>query len=122
MATATRKTSNGAGPATKAKDALEGAAREVTKASRPLMTGGAVAAAFAGGIALGTTVARKRKRGGAAALAGVAALVKTVSELSDMSSELKAAREQLEQLNRRSPIEVVLDGLTHRRGAHRRES
>jgi hypothetical protein len=30
--------------------------------------------------------------------------------------------DQLESLNRRSPIEVVLDGLTHRRGMHRRES
>jgi hypothetical protein len=31
-------------------------------------------------------------------------------------------RQQLEQLNRRSPVEVLLDGLTHRRGAHKNES
>ena len=35
--------------------------------------------------------------------------------------EIRAVREQLETLNRRSPVEVLLDGLTHRRGAHRRE-
>jgi hypothetical protein len=31
-------------------------------------------------------------------------------------------REQLDKANRQSPLEVVLDGLTHRRGAHKRES
>jgi hypothetical protein len=35
--------------------------------------------------------------------------------------EIRGVREQLENLNRRSPVEVLLDGLTHRRGAHRRE-
>jgi hypothetical protein len=35
--------------------------------------------------------------------------------------ELRQVREQLDQVNRRSPLEVVLDGLTHRRGAHRQE-
>ena len=38
------------------------------------------------------------------------------------TDEVRQVREELEQVNRRSPVEVLLDGLTHRRGAHRRES
>jgi hypothetical protein len=37
------------------------------------------------------------------------------------SDDVHEIRTQLEQVNRRSPLEVVLDGLTHRRGAHRAE-
>jgi hypothetical protein len=36
--------------------------------------------------------------------------------------ETREIREQLDKLNRRSPIEVVLDGLTHRRGVHRHDA
>jgi hypothetical protein len=45
----------------------------------------------------------------------------TAAKASTALDDLHAVREQLDAMNRRSPIEVVLDGLTHRRGAHRRE-
>ena len=38
------------------------------------------------------------------------------------TDEVRQVREQLDKANRQSPLEVVLDGLTHRRGAHKRES
>ena len=38
------------------------------------------------------------------------------------TDDVHKIREELEQANRRSPVEVLLDGLTHRRGAHKRES
>jgi len=38
------------------------------------------------------------------------------------ADDIRALREQLQALNRRSPVEVLLDGLTHRRGAHRLEA
>lgn len=41
--------------------------------------------------------------------------------MSGTADDLRQIREQLEKVNRRSPLEVVLDGLTHRRGAHRHE-
>ena len=37
------------------------------------------------------------------------------------ADDIRAIREQLENANRRSPIEVVLDGLTHRPGIGKRE-
>lgn len=36
------------------------------------------------------------------------------------ADDMREIREQLERINRRSPLEVVLDGLTHRRGVNRR--
>jgi hypothetical protein len=38
------------------------------------------------------------------------------------TEDVHEIREQLDKVNRKSPLEVVLDGLTHRRGAHKRES
>jgi hypothetical protein len=69
-----------------------------TKAKAPMLTAGATAAGLAGGLLLGSRARSKRR--------GVAAFL---------------SREELEKTTRRSPIEVVLDGLTHRRGAHKRE-
>ena len=43
-------------------------------------------------------------------------------QVSSTTDDIHKVREELEQANRRSPVEVLLDGLTHRRGAHRRES
>ncbi len=45
----------------------------------------------------------------------------TTDRLSSTTDDVHAIREQLDQTNRQSPIEVVLDALTHRRGAHRQE-
>jgi hypothetical protein len=44
------------------------------------------------------------------------------SEVASAGGDLREVRRQLRQMNRRSPIEVLLDGLTHRRGAHKTES
>jgi hypothetical protein len=44
------------------------------------------------------------------------------SQLSDTKDEARQIREHLKMANKRSPIEVVLDGLTHRRGAHKPEN
>jgi hypothetical protein len=43
------------------------------------------------------------------------------NQASNTADDIRAIREQLEQTNRRSPVEVLLDGLTHRRGAHKLE-
>ena len=116
------------------------------KAKRPALAAGATAAGLAGGLALGSRMASKR-RGVSALLAprrkilGVpvgrkSGLARTADALGQVARELSTAtnhvsgttddvrqiREELEKANRRSPLEVVLDGLTHRRGAHKHES
>ena len=40
---------------------------------------------------------------------------------SNTADDIRAIREQLDNANRRSPIEVVLDGLTHRPGTEKRK-
>jgi hypothetical protein len=42
--------------------------------------------------------------------------------VSDTTDDVREIREQLDKANRQSPVEVLLDGLTHRRGSHRNES
>jgi hypothetical protein len=109
------------------------------------MAAGAAAAGLAGGLALGSRLASRRRgirsllaprprllglplvpRSGAERTAS--ALAKAVrqigsatDQLSDTAGEIRQVREQLEKANRQSPIEVLLDGLTHRRGAHKHE-
>lgn len=82
-----------------------------------MVAAGAAAAGLAGGLVIGSRMASKRPglRSFARALASV------TEQASVTTSELRQVREHLENANRRSPLEVVLDGLTHRRGAHRRE-
>ena len=43
------------------------------------------------------------------------------SQVSATADDVRQIREQLDKANRQSPVEVLLDGLTHRRGAHKRE-
>ena len=130
----------------KAKGAGDSVATAARRAKGPVLTAGATAAGLAGGLALGSRMASKR-RGLGTLLAprrrvlGVSVgrrngLVRTAEALAQVARELSLAtnqasattddvrqiREQLEKANRRSPLEVVLDGLTHRRGAHKRES
>jgi hypothetical protein len=113
-------------------------------AKGPALTAGAAAAGLVGGLALGS---RSRRRGLSALLAprrrvlGIplgrkSGLVRTAEALghvargvgsatnkaSATTEDIHQIREQLDKANRRSPLEVVLDGLTHRRGAHKRES
>jgi hypothetical protein len=118
MATATQ--SNGK-VAAKVQEAGDAVASTAKSASRPALTAGAAAAGLAGGFALGARFhpRRRRKRGFAVTLA---MLGKAAKELSSTSDDIGMLREELERSNRQSPVEVLLNGLTHRRGAHRRES
>ena len=146
-ATKTRSTPSANGSAaTKAKQAGGSVAAAARKAKGPALAVGATAAGVAGGLAVGSRMASKR-RGLASILApqrkilGVPVgrkngMVRTAEALSKVASELGSAtnrvsattddvrqiREQLDQANRQSPVEVLLSGLTHRRGAHRHES
>ena len=150
-ATRTRSTpsangSSASAAVAKAKDAGDSVASVARRARGPALAAGAGAAGLVGGLALGSRMASKR-RGMAALLAprprvlgvpvgrkrGLArtasALGKVAQELGSATSQFSATgddvrqiREQLDKANRRSPLEVVLDGLTHRRGAHKRES
>jgi hypothetical protein len=116
------------------------------KARGPALAAGATAVGLAGGMALGSRMASKRRSLGAllaprprvlgVPLGPKSGLVRTAeavgkaakglssltSELSDTRDEARQVRHHLEQANKRSPIEVVLDGLTHRRGGHRLEN
>jgi hypothetical protein len=131
------------GKAHEAGDTVASAAR---RAKTPMLTAGAAAAGLAGGLALGARMGTKR--GGIAALLaprrrvlGVpigrkSGMVRTAEALRDVARELGSAtsqvtdtaddvheiREQLDKANRQSPVEVLLDALTHRRGAHKAES
>ena len=130
----------------KAKDAGDSIATAARRAKGPMLTVGATAAGLAGGLALGSRMASKRR--GLSALftpqrkiLGVpfgrkSSVVRTAEALGQVARELRSTRdqasattddvrqirEQLDKANRQSPLEVVLDGLTHRRGAHKRES
>jgi hypothetical protein len=128
---------------------VKGAGGAVASTARrvrvPALAAGATAVGLAGGMALGSRMASKRRGLGAllaprprvfgvpigaksglartAEVVGTAAkgLSSVTSQLSDTRDEARQIREQLEMTNKRSPIEVVLDGLTHRRGGHRLE-
>jgi hypothetical protein len=100
--------SNGAGPAV------------ADKASIPALAAGAAAAGLAGGLWLGSRIGTgllvRRRSGSALARAGAKRLATGVVKAAHTADDIHAIREQLENANRRSPIEVVLDGLTHRPG------
>jgi hypothetical protein len=129
-ATKTRSTAsrNGSPPSTVEK--------VVSKAKRPMLTAGATAAGLAGGLALGAHMGSNRRKilglpigrkspfaQAAEAFGDVAReLSKARNQASAVTDDLREIREQADKANRRSPVEVLLDGLTHRRGAHKRES
>ena len=146
--TSARSSANGSGPsraAAKAKQAGGAVGSAAQKARGPGLAAGAGLAGLAGGLALGSRLASRRRgirsllaprprllgmplgpRSGAQLTAkaiGRAAkqLSSATDQVSDTAGEVRQVREQLEKANRQSPIEVLLDGLTHRRGAHRRE-
>ena len=85
------------------------------------MAAGAAAAGLAGGLAIGSRVAARRHSTARALAGGARGIVAAVGKASTAADDVRMLREQLDSLNRRSPVEVLLDGLTHRRGAHRRE-
>ena len=126
--------------ATRTRDAIASTARG---APGPVRAGALAAASLAGGVLVGARLAPKR-RGllpgrrrrvlgipvgreaasvtAAKALAdGARRLVVATRPLTSAADDVRAVREELEQANRQSPVEVLLSGLTHRRGAHRRE-
>jgi len=102
---------------------VSGAAGKVgqaaSKAKVPLMAGGAALAGAAGGLALGTRQAHRRN-----GLGGIKSkdLAKTARKVGDVGAqvgeialEVRRAREATNGNGRhRSPIEVVLQGLTSR--------
>jgi hypothetical protein len=115
-----------ASPIAKARATGNTVAKTGRGASGPALTAGATVAGLAGGFALGSWKASKTRRGTGKFARAVAQLP---HELGSLTSEVASARDDarelrqlLRQANRRSPIEVLLDGLTHRRGAHKNES
>jgi hypothetical protein len=95
------------------------------KAKAPALAGGAALAGLAGGLAIAARSEPKRVLG--VPVPGTRRpliqvkrrtrskdLLKAASELGELANEMRLAREELQQKRRRSPIEVVLDGLTHR--------
>ncbi|HET7053752.1 MAG TPA: hypothetical protein VFI09_07540 [Solirubrobacterales bacterium] len=81
------------------------------KAKVPLIAGGAALAGVAGGAALGARQAHRHRRGLAKMARGVGALGVQAGHL---ASELQRSRESTNGQHR-SPLEVVLEGLTARR-------
>lgn len=130
-ATKTRstQTANGSSASSvvaRAKDTGDSIATAARKTRGPMLAAGATAAGLAGGFVLGSRARSKRKNGvvrTAKALGHVARELSSASNrVSAATGEVRQVREELEKTTRRSPIEVLLDGLTHRRGAHKRES
>jgi hypothetical protein len=113
-----RNGSSGApAPIAKVKEAGESVASAGARAKGPLIAAGAGVAGLAGGLALGRRLYRPRGFTGAFVTAAQA-----LARTAEAGDEVRQVREQLSRANRRSPVEVLLDGLTHRRGAHRAES
>ncbi len=88
-------------------------------------------AGLAGGLVLGARakpsgalkVLGGRRHGTARAVAkGARRAAMAAGRASSTADDIRAIRQQLEHLNRRSPVEILLDGLTHRRGAHKLET
>jgi hypothetical protein len=140
-----KPTSNGSAATvnTAVKDAGHTAVDAARRARGPILAVSAAAAGLAGGLAAGSRLGSKHRRrpiGRRRRVLGIpvghkSGVVKTAELLRDGAKHLDSAtsrfsgasddvheiREQLDRVNRQSPLEVVLDGLTHRRGAHRRE-
>jgi hypothetical protein len=125
------------------KDAGNTAVDVARRARGPALAVSAAAAGLAGGLAAGSRLGSKRHRrliGRRRSVLGVpighkSGALRTVellregakhlgsatSQLSGTADDVHEIREQLDRVNRQSPLEVVLDGLTHRRGAHKHE-
>jgi len=112
----------------KAKGAGHAVGSAASKAKIPLVAGGAALAGAAGGLAIG---ARQRRRHGPFGMAAhrrpqvkvksrdLAKVAKEVgsagAQVGRFASELQQAREAANGSRHRSPVEVVLEGLTARR-------
>jgi hypothetical protein len=131
-------------PSPNGKGAGDTAAAAARRARGPMWAAGAAAAGLAGGLALGSRrgsrrrgmlLARRRRvlgmpigpKSGALRTVellrdGAKHLNSATGQISGTTDDVREIRAQLEKANRQSPLEVVLDGLTHRRGAHKQES
>jgi hypothetical protein len=120
---AKRRTSRG-----RSGGASGGVASKAQGLKTPLIAGGAALGGLAGGLALGARRSAPRKvlgmtmpRWGNAAsasknLASVANQIAVANErLGELTTEVRRVREQTSKSTRRSPVEVVLEGLTSRR-------
>lgn len=125
------------------KDAGNTATNVARRARGPMLAAGAAAAGLAGGLAAGSRLGSKKRHSLFARRTrlfgmplgpkpgvlrtiellrdGAKHLDSATSRLSSTSDDVHEIREQLDRVNRQSPLEVLLDGLTHRRGAHRHE-
>lgn len=98
------------------KDAGQAVGKAASKAKTPLLAGSAALAGAAGGLAVGMRMSRGkrvkiRSRDVARAAKEVGSFGQQVGEL---ATELRHVREDSGDSKHRSPIEVVLDGLTAR--------
>jgi hypothetical protein len=129
------RSSASSGPVASARETVVGSAQNAghavgsaaNAAKVPAVAGGAALAGLVGGLAiarggrrkvLGVPVPGTRRplvkingRG-----SGTKQLMKTGRQMSELAVEVRQARQQLATERKRSPIEVVLDGLTARRG------
>jgi hypothetical protein len=130
----TRRGSSNSGPVASARETVVGGAQNAghavgsaaNAAKVPAVAGGAALAGLVGGMAiarggrrrvLGVPVPGTRRplvkingRG-----SGTKQLMKTGRQMAELAVEVRQARQQLATERRRSPIEVVLEGLTSRR-------
>lgn len=102
-----------------AKDAGHTVGRAVSKAKVPLMAGGAAMAGAAGGIALGAHRAHRRNGLGKIDSKDLARAARKAgdvgAQVGEIALEVRRARQHTNgDGRRRSPIEVVLQGLTSR--------
>jgi hypothetical protein len=117
----TRAGASSNGAIDKAKSAGDTVAETARRAAGPALTAGAAAVAgLAGGLLIASRVGRRRSAG-TLALASAKRFAAAAGKASNTADDIRAIREQLDNANRRSPIEVVLDGLTHRPGTGKRE-
>jgi hypothetical protein len=118
--TRARASTSSNGAIEKAKHAGDAVAGTARRAAGPALAAGAAGVAgLAGGMLIGSR--RRRHTGAALALASAKRFVAVAGKASNTADDIRTIREQLENANRRSPIEVVLDGLTHRPGTGKRE-
>ena len=137
--TRSAQSANGSAASTAAARAKEagGSVASAAKSTKgPALAAGATVAGLAGGLVLGTRLSSTRRKvlglpigrkrpmvRAAEALGKVAKGLGSASgNVAAGTQEVREVRDQLEQANRQSPVEVLLDGLTHRRGAHKREN
>jgi hypothetical protein len=98
-----------------AKDAGNAVGRAATGARVPLVAAGAALVGAAGGVAWGNRHAVRHHRVKSRDVARAAKEIGSFgAQVGELASQLQSAREASNGGKRRSPIEVVLDGLTAR--------